>query len=95
MRDPLAPAECRYGQQHVRGKSAAQQVLGELLAVSGVPHLLEIGRMQRIHQGMFCFTEKQRIVDGEGPVQKWQQQHPSHQYGRRRQPEDHARGLAR
>ena len=58
MRDPLAPAERRHGRQHVGRQSPAQQVLRELLAISGVPDLLEIGGMQRVHQRMFGFAHE-------------------------------------
>ena len=95
MRDPLAPAERRYGQEHIRRQSSAQKVLGELLAISGVPDLFEIGRMQRVNQCMLCFTQKKRIVDGERPVQKRQQQQAGQKYRRRCQAKVHLRGLAR
>ena len=72
-----------------------EQELGELLAVSGVPHLLEIGWMQRVYERVCGFAHEERIVDGERLVEEWQQQQTGHENARRGQAERHTRGLAR
>ena len=93
VRDPLAVAERRHRRHDVGGQGAAEQVLRELLAVAGIPDLLEIGGMQRVDEGMAGFAQEERVVDGEGLVEEGQQQQAGHEDGGRRQAEGHAGGL--
>ena len=73
MRDPFPSAECCHGRQYIRRQSPAQEELGELEAVSGIPNLFEICRMERIYERVRGFAHEERVVDGERFVEKWQQ----------------------
>jgi hypothetical protein len=88
-------AESGNGGEDVGGKGTAEKILRELLAISGIPDLDEIGGMERVNKGMSRFAQEERIVDGEGLIEERQKQETGDEHGRSGQAKSHARGLAR
>jgi len=95
VRDPFAPAERRHGRKDVGRQGPTEEELGKLLAISGVPDLLEISWMQRVYERMRGFAQEQRIVDGVRFVEKWKEQQSGQEDSRHGQAQGHPRGLAR
>ena len=95
MRQPLTIAERRHRSQHIRGQRAAQQILREFVALARIPHLFEIRGMARVRQRMARLAQKQRVVDGEGLVEKREQQKRCQDNRGRGKAPGHPRSLAR